>query len=101
MFPLIGTSSIQLESLGVVGLTYAPASRDSTHPGVQAVYYVSSGELILRFGDAHPRDAVPIHRGVLFSIHAVDSLGFMGYWNDGANRTARSEGYFCARRVTQ
>jgi hypothetical protein len=91
--PLVGWTDVRLDTIAPVSLLYSPASRDTTMPGVLAVYDPGRRSPLLLLG-GRGRDA-----GVFFLVTEVSDSGFNGRWRDGGLRVPGPEGVFCAVRV--
>lgn len=82
-----------------MSLAYTPSDTSARRPGVQASYESATGTLELVFGNAFSPDGEYTGSGVFFSIFALDSAGFRGWWRDGGLMAPPAEGYFCAWRT--
>lgn len=100
-YSLYGWSDIDLGRAAHVSLAHSPAQRDPAYPGVQLL--ARDDQVTMDFGNSiqiRPDGWIvkTTDSGVLFTLFAATDEWMTGWWNDGGRSSARSQGYFCARR---
>ena len=100
--PLYGFTNVNLRAVGAYEVG-DPDSEDPQAPGVLVLESSRTGarRILLRLGaDANRRDDMLFDGAyTVLEVHEIAADGFAGNWRSGA-RSSRSEGYFCARRVS-
>lgn len=93
VFPLAGSSDINLSRFGAIAVAYPVSSRDPDRPGVQGD---STGTLVL--GNAIGHHAFTIDAGVYLHVTHLDADRFDGEWEGAGPVEPSIHGYFCATR---
>lgn len=104
VIPLIGWASIDLATLGRIGLAHPLDQRDPGRPGVQASYWSETRRLSFSVGNSlELRHGALASRtfdaGVSFYVFRADSTILVGRWSEGSPTSSPPRGYFCAART--
>jgi hypothetical protein len=97
--PLIGTATIDVESVGAVRMGDL-SSTDPVRPGVAVIE--QAGAVTLRLGADANRWGQTRFDGGFFAlrVQATSEDGFSGTWSSGVT-SAEAEGHFCATRMRE